>query len=93
MSGGERPAGEKPRREKHAGEKQAREKQAREKQAGDAASMWESLSRGEDPTAAGPERASEPELLSGRDARGNNGNTGTGTVAEPGHGAVSAAER
>ena len=50
-----------------------------QKRGGDSAAMWESLSRGQDPTAAvqGP-------AASGRDARGNNGNTGTGTVAEPG---------
>jgi uncharacterized membrane protein (TIGR02234 family) len=51
-----------------------------EQPAGDSATIWESLSRGEDPTS----RACEP---AAGDAPGNNGNTGIDTAAEPGHSA------
>jgi uncharacterized membrane protein (TIGR02234 family) len=45
---------------------------------GDSASMWERLSRGEDPTAAGQESArARPATVPGRGAHGNNGDTGT----------------
>jgi MFS family permease len=47
------------------------------------AAIWESLSRGEDPTAGLEHRSGGPERLPGRDARGKNGNTATQTVAEP----------
>ena len=67
---------------------------AGEKRAADTATIWESLSRGEDPTAAEPEhRGGGPERPPGRDTRGDNGNTGTATAAEPGQGAVSTAEK
>ncbi len=59
-----------------------------------AASMWESLSQGEDPTAAEPEHyGGGPERPPNRDASVNSGNTDTPAVAEPGQGAVSTAER
>jgi hypothetical protein len=62
---------------------------------GDQANMWESLSRGEDPTAAVPEAGAGTlaPRAPGLDARVNSGNTATGTVAETGQGAVSAAVR
>jgi hypothetical protein len=59
--------GDKPGRDRPGGDKQGGQ------HPGDTATMWESLSRGDDPTAA-----------PGWDAGGNNGNTGIETVAEPG---------
>jgi uncharacterized membrane protein (TIGR02234 family) len=62
---------------------------------GDHAWMWDSLSQGEDPTAERPRdgsgqsaaRPAEPGEA-GRDDSGESGNTGIGTAAEPGQGAV-----
>jgi Tryptophan-associated transmembrane protein (Trp_oprn_chp) len=51
-----------------------------EQPVGASATIWESLSRGEDPTSPAPEPAAG-------DARGNNGNTGIDRAAEPGHSA------